>query len=177
MRLESFIFILFSSFLTATAHSETCSEIFPVNLTMVDDGKEVIAAGPTYFRYRDLTYGFFFEANVDNGVLNINPQLTQGQFISPHSYEKLYDIMVLWIDLSKVKAILEIWEGDTNAVQFYKTLEHGSSPTDAALLTEAGQQAARHGFAEIRSLRYFPGATTDAPLSIEVEFVRPKYFH
>ncbi len=178
MRWWSIVFIAFSIFSTAHGQGPKCHEIFPLELIVVDDGQEIVETSPHLYRYRDITYGFLFEASVESGVLSMEIKLTNEGYKSSHSYEKLYDIMMSWFGSKNISMIVEVWDNDTNHAQFYKAYQSGFSEADAALQTDAGQQAARFGFTDVHSLRYsLFRVLPDAFPDVTVEFVRPARIH
>lgn len=84
----------------------------------------------------------------------------------------LYDRIINHFGVENIDAIEGIWQDGTNHGQFFTHRALGFSEADAAKNTWSGQQAARHGFTEVKNINLHwnnnNGSTT-----VTAEFRRP----
>ena len=133
-----------------------CLELFNAYKT-VQGTKEYLVKVGHRFAYNDTTYGFKFEAELDNdGILAIDIQLID-QKLGLRSYQhgsQLYAQMIQHFGLEKIKGITGVWGEGTNFDKFYANLRNRMSVEDAALNTWSGRQAALYGFTKIASYEF-----------------------
>ena len=91
---------------------------------------------------------FFFLSHIENGEVYVKASLKNKRRHSKHLYGKiLFDQMIRHYTTDKVNLIIGHWHSySDNYKSFIEAIESGITPSEAALQTWTGIQAARHGY-------------------------------
>jgi hypothetical protein len=170
---------LFSAASLAFKDSPTCAELFRSrsakdSYRMVH-GEVELDKLENFFRYRDITNKFVFEAVLRRGGLSMEVYLAshKRQTRSARRGSELYTEMMAHFGVEKIDYVEGTWLGGFNSDQFYEGLARGMSLEQAALNTWSGRQAQRFGFNTIESI-FFDKETygPEGRHGVQVKFVR-----